>query len=320
MSVRFNAKGTRLLCLERRQPPTIYDVLDGSKLRLLATDFTNDCTLKSACFAGKDDELAVAGSDNHGVYIWSVNRSIEEPLLVLKGHRSIVNNVRYNNNICTLASSGVEKMIKLWAPVPLPHSTGGLDQSGIAPESASVARRRFQTLGQSSRPNPRSTDEDIQMLAFFDVLTSRHHDAHLLGIDSDSSDDSSSSNGDRIMAFFDMIGSDSSSADSSEDNSDFMFDVSPSSSSSSSSSSSDSSPSSPAAAEAEAPAQGGTACLSLLQHLLAQMEAADEGDDDDDDSSSSFNPEDPPPVFLRRQLRQRPSPSSSNSSSNDDSP
>lgn len=53
MSVRFNGKGTRLLCLERRHPPIINDVPfkekqednGGGKLCLLASDYTNDCTL-----------------------------------------------------------------------------------------------------------------------------------------------------------------------------------------------------------------------------------------------------------------------------------
>lgn len=33
--------------------------------------------------------------------------------MVLRGHRSIVNNVRYNPLTCCLASSGVEKTIKV---------------------------------------------------------------------------------------------------------------------------------------------------------------------------------------------------------------
>ena len=342
MSVRFNGKGTRLLCLERRHPPIIYDVpfkeeqqKDGrdSKLRLLAPDFTNDCTLKSACFAGIDDELAVAGSDNHGVYIWSVNRSVEEPLLVLKGHRSIVNNVRYNGNVCTLASSGVEKMIKLWAPVHLPHSTGGLDESGVEETASSLSRRRYRDLTQGNRtgrPDRRSTDEDVQMLAFFDVLTSQSHDAHRFGGDSsDSSDDddygdsSSDSDSARIMAFFDLIGSED---DSSDDNaSGLMLDPSSNSSSSSSSSSSsddaDRSSSSSYSPIPSAPPQGAE-CLRRLQQLLARFEEEDDGGDDDDglDSSSGDFQDFLPPIFLGRQLRQRRPPSSSSSSSNDSSP
>ena len=47
--------------------------------------------------------------------------------MILRGHRSIVNQVRYNQTSCVLASSGVEKIIKLWSPFPLDSKClGGL--------------------------------------------------------------------------------------------------------------------------------------------------------------------------------------------------
>jgi WD repeat-containing protein 22 len=52
---------------------------------------------------------------------------IESAHMILRGHRSIVNQVRYNQASYVLASSGVEKIIKLWSPFPLSHkSLGGL--------------------------------------------------------------------------------------------------------------------------------------------------------------------------------------------------
>lgn len=38
---------------------------------------------------------------------------VESAQMVLYGHRSIVNQVRYNRQKCLLASSGVEKIIKV---------------------------------------------------------------------------------------------------------------------------------------------------------------------------------------------------------------
>lgn len=38
---------------------------------------------------------------------------VEKNQMVLYGHRSIVNQVRYNPQKCILASSGVEKVIKV---------------------------------------------------------------------------------------------------------------------------------------------------------------------------------------------------------------
>lgn len=47
--------------------------------------------------------------------------------MVLRGHRSIVNQVRYNQASCIFASSGVEKLIKIWSPFPLgSNCLGGL--------------------------------------------------------------------------------------------------------------------------------------------------------------------------------------------------
>ena len=37
----------------------------------------------------------------------------DEPTMILKGHRSIVNQIRYNHNAHALASSGVEKVVKV---------------------------------------------------------------------------------------------------------------------------------------------------------------------------------------------------------------
>lgn len=80
---------------------------------------------------------------------------IDSAHMILKGHRSIVNQVRFNHSNCIIASSGVEKLIKVkdiweillhnslrvcsliltvffvyfiqfWSPFPLPESTGSL--------------------------------------------------------------------------------------------------------------------------------------------------------------------------------------------------
>jgi WD repeat-containing protein 22 len=54
-------------------------------------------------------------------------RMVDSAHMVLRGHRSIVNQVRYNQASCIFASSGVEKIIKIWSPFPLGEgSLGGL--------------------------------------------------------------------------------------------------------------------------------------------------------------------------------------------------
>lgn len=75
------------------------------------------------------------GSDDFNLYMWKIPpmdskpwpRMVDFAHMVLRGHRSIVNQVRYNQASCIFASSGVEKIIKIWSPFPLGEgSLGGL--------------------------------------------------------------------------------------------------------------------------------------------------------------------------------------------------
>ena len=85
----------------------------------------------SFCFAGKDDELVVAGSFCTwnlfpNLYVWSIPDGygegvVYEPLLVLRGHKSAITNVKYSPHNCTLASCDYDGKIKLWTPFQLPN-------------------------------------------------------------------------------------------------------------------------------------------------------------------------------------------------------
>ena len=126
MSVRFNSLGDKLLCLCRREPPKIFPLYKSIPTLLYAKGYSNACTMKSCCFAGSNDEYAISGSDDHNIYVWKIPALSPEipddcilplmvyvPHMVLRGHRSVVNHVRYNPNIGCLASCGVEKMVKV---------------------------------------------------------------------------------------------------------------------------------------------------------------------------------------------------------------
>jgi WD repeat-containing protein 22 len=90
------------------------------------------CLMDAACFAGRDDDLVIAGSEDHGIYIWRIpdgpilppliDDEENEPFIAIRGHRSIVNQVRYNDHFSTLASCSNNKEIKFWTPFSLPHS------------------------------------------------------------------------------------------------------------------------------------------------------------------------------------------------------
>lgn len=128
--------------------------------------------------------------------------------MVLRGHRSIVNQVRYNQASCIFASSGVEKIIKIWSPFPLGIGClgglkvtaaydGSLEMTGLTlfiiasfvllqrdAGKREKQRRVFthdEYIGLVLRSGQfmthdyshQSTKEDPRMMAFFDSLVQR---------------------------------------------------------------------------------------------------------------------------------------------------
>lgn len=69
-------------------------------------------------------QYIISGSDDFNIYVWKIpeissSTLMQEPItvdrafLVLSGHRSIVNQVRFNPATCMIISAGVEKIIKV---------------------------------------------------------------------------------------------------------------------------------------------------------------------------------------------------------------
>ncbi|XP_065842110.1 DDB1- and CUL4-associated factor 5-like [Oscarella lobularis] len=183
MSVAFNRSGTELFVLRRRAPPLLYSVYDASDdgCQFLHNGYANACTMKSGCFAGENDEYVVSGSDDFNVYMWRIPSSREtrgsvqsSAQFVLPGHRSIVNQVRFNSRTMVLLTSGVEKIIKMWSLFP---------SSSFEEESVPRQRRRLFTsldhvdimLSLGASTGGRSTAEDERMLEFFDSLIEQDH-------------------------------------------------------------------------------------------------------------------------------------------------
>ncbi|XP_034941352.1 DDB1- and CUL4-associated factor 5 [Chelonus insularis] len=187
MNVRFNSAGTRLLALKRRLPPVLYAV-DSPKLlcHFDQPGYYNSCTMKSSCFAGDDESYVLSGSDDFSLYMWKIPNEdvnwVESAHMILRGHRSIVNHVRYNPRHCILASSGVEKIIKIWSPFTLGNGClGGLSRTDGKLEKQRkvfthdeyirlvLRNGQFMTHDYSHQ----STHEDPRMMAFFDSLVQR---------------------------------------------------------------------------------------------------------------------------------------------------
>ena len=102
-----------------------------------------------------------------------------------------MNQVRYNYANSLIASSGVEKVIKLWSPFPLPYGSGGLEKKTTYKQNRKVFSHedyinlvlesgQFVTHDYSHQ----SVQEDPRMMAFFDSLVQRD----IEGWTSDSSD------------------------------------------------------------------------------------------------------------------------------------
>jgi hypothetical protein len=226
MSVVFDCSGNHLLALRRRLPVVLYDI----KKALPVCQFThegymNSCTMKSASFCGDNDQYVASGSDNFNVYVWKIPDAVyHDPLpgnwvseahCVLVGHRSIVNQVRFNRHSMYLISSGVEKVIKMWSPFAISGENAlcTLNRQIRGDEESARQRQHFTqreqhriVLGLSSPPDvdpyaQKSTAEDAGMLAFFDSLLQQEELSDGLSGSSLQDEDSDSDNNDIDAVF-----------------------------------------------------------------------------------------------------------------------
>nr|XP_053648382.1 WD and tetratricopeptide repeats protein 1-like isoform X2 [Cherax quadricarinatus] len=72
--------------------------------------------IKEAVFLGKDGQFIAAGSDDGNLFVW--DRHTTNLIRVIPGDESIVNCVQCHPHSCLLATSGIESVVKLWAPLP----------------------------------------------------------------------------------------------------------------------------------------------------------------------------------------------------------
>ncbi|EHA99067.1 WD repeat-containing protein 22 [Heterocephalus glaber] len=184
MSIRFNSNGTQLLVLRHRLSPVLYDI--HSRLPVFQFDnqgYFNSCTMKSCCFSGDCDQYILSGSDDFNLYMWripadpeagGIGRVVNGAFMVLKGHRSIVNQVRFNPHTYMICSSGVEKIIKIWSPYKQPGCTGDLDGRIKDDSRCLYTHEEYISLvlnsgsGLSHDYANQSVQEDPRMMAFFD--------------------------------------------------------------------------------------------------------------------------------------------------------
>lgn len=183
MHVRFNDAGTKLIGLRRRMPPILFNI--ESPVPVCEFDnpgYYNSCTMKSCSFGGPNDEFVLSGSDDFNLYMWRIPEDGDETSwqdrahLVLQGHRSIVNQVRYNSQRSVIASSGVEKIVKFWSVHSFPQGEEkkmGEKRAVYTHEDYIGLVLRSETIVPSEFSQSQTTTENPRMMAFFDSLIQR---------------------------------------------------------------------------------------------------------------------------------------------------
>ncbi|CAG9860016.1 unnamed protein product [Phyllotreta striolata] len=182
ISACFDDSGKKILALRRRLPPVLYSSdSENAICQFYHPQYYNSCTMKTCCFAGENGEYILSGSDDFNIYMWKMPTDDSEwgsSHMILRGHRSIVNQVRYNVHNNFIASSGVEKMVKLWSAIPVGNWKGSILKEHTEPVRSIYSHDEYISLvGNSDRINhdysDQSTCEDAKMMAFFDSLIQR---------------------------------------------------------------------------------------------------------------------------------------------------
>uniref|UniRef100_F1KY40 DDB1-and CUL4-associated factor 5 n=1 Tax=Ascaris suum TaxID=6253 RepID=F1KY40_ASCSU len=176
--------GDAIFATRSQSSPIYYNLNDGSSVEFNDSGYLNSCTVKSCSFISHD--LVMTGSDDWNIYVWKIpqirprgqRQMVDEAYRILKGHRSIVNHARYSAHNRMLFSSGVEKIIKVWS---------GLELRGYY---NNPVRRSMLSRPLTGEPrNDDSTEEDLNMLAFFDLLTTNGGEDEIADMDEDDDDD-----------------------------------------------------------------------------------------------------------------------------------
>ncbi|CAA99908.2 WD_REPEATS_REGION domain-containing protein [Caenorhabditis elegans] len=141
----WSPSGNQFMSIRRGKCPLYFDFI-SQRCFVLKSDhnpngYCNIKTIKSMTFI--DDYTVATGSDHWGIHIWKLPRAndsygftqighdeeempseifIEKELTVLRGHRSVPNQVRFSQHNNLLVSSGVENSFKLWSDHRLPWS------------------------------------------------------------------------------------------------------------------------------------------------------------------------------------------------------
>uniref|UniRef100_A0A1I7T283 WD_REPEATS_REGION domain-containing protein n=1 Tax=Caenorhabditis tropicalis TaxID=1561998 RepID=A0A1I7T283_9PELO len=212
MGCQWSPSGNQFVGIRKAAPPVYFDFVNNRCFELktqdIPTRYRNRKTLKSMTFI--DDYTIATGSDHWGIHIWKVPRPNDtqafedesplEEIKILRGHRSIPNQIKYSKQNQVLISSGVENSFKLWSHFRLPWSydqpierrkRGSYVARVIECEREKVEREEQEKKwrengdmdGRQSYEDvfggPADTGEDRRTLEMFDVENSDDDDSDL---------------------------------------------------------------------------------------------------------------------------------------------
>merc|ERR1712241_49905 len=108
---KISLNGKKIMVIRKGEYPIVYD-FSGSVVRELLEleGFSTNATIKDPWWIS--DDLVCCGSDDYGLYIWSLadKKSSYQKYF----HRSIINQVNYCYEYDALFSCGIEKYITIW--------------------------------------------------------------------------------------------------------------------------------------------------------------------------------------------------------------
>uniref|UniRef100_A0A914KWI7 Uncharacterized protein n=1 Tax=Meloidogyne incognita TaxID=6306 RepID=A0A914KWI7_MELIC len=200
----WSPNGEALFCVMSRSNPVVFNLSTSEYVHLRDPNYSNFCTIKSCTFAGHN--FMCTGSDDWNIYVWKMptdwsdkneeNENTSNAFTVLRGHRSIVNHVKYGSKSGLMLSCGVEKIVKCWSPLPLFSS-----YSNPKLRTKLSNARLFPYVDMGDPHGDSDIEEDLSTLHRFDYyyeiqsLRMRQSNGIVEDSDSDSDMDSNYSSG-----------------------------------------------------------------------------------------------------------------------------
>ncbi|CAK5024151.1 unnamed protein product [Meloidogyne enterolobii] len=221
----WSPNGEALFCVMSRSNPVVFNLSTSEYVHLRDPNYSNFCTIKSCTFAGHN--FMCTGSDDWNIYVWEMptdwsdkndeNENTSNAFTVLRGHRSIVNHVKYGSKSGLMLSCGVEKIVKCWSPLPLFSS-----YSNPKLRTKLSNARLFPYVDMGDPHGDSDIEEDLSTLHRFDYyyeiqsLRMRQSNGIVEDSDSDSDMDSNYSSGFLLYQFQNNANNGSNNGDDQE--------------------------------------------------------------------------------------------------------